>query len=85
MSTPKMRQVIVRMAPTYHDEVKETAASLGISVAELVRIAVSHWYVCDDGEKTLRRRIAHRVLAKKPSEHPDDYEERLAAVAEILS
>ncbi len=53
----KMRRFIVQMPPTVHDDVTAMAGRLNISVAELVRIAVSHWSLCEDGERRFRKQL----------------------------
>lgn len=57
---PKMRQVVVRMPPTYHDGIKELAAQNRVSVSELVRLALSDW-----GERYDRREVGHWVWDPK--------------------
>lgn len=57
-----MKRVLVNFPPTYLDHVKATANDMGLSLPELIRIGVSHWTVCEDGEESVRRKIAERVL-----------------------
>ena len=58
----KMRRFLVQLPPTVHDEIKDTAAAMGLSVPELVRIAVGHWSVCEDGEAAFRQMLIVRLV-----------------------
>lgn len=54
----KMKRILVQVPPTYLEDVDRIAGEMGLSRSELVRIAVSHWTVCSDGERSLRQRKA---------------------------
>ncbi len=60
--TPKMKRVLINFPPTYLDETKKAAAEMGLSLPELVRIAVAHWSVCEHGEEEFRRILANRIV-----------------------
>ena len=65
----KMRRFLVQFMPTVHDDIKDTAATLGLSVPELVRIAVGHWSVCEDGEAAFRKMLIGRLSESVPDPH----------------
>jgi hypothetical protein len=57
----KQKRVLINFPPSYLEDIDRRAADMGLSRSELVKIAVSHWTVCDEGENGLRRKLMARL------------------------
>ena len=64
----KMKRALIQFPPTYLEELDRIAGEMMLTRPELVRIAVSHWTVCADGERSLRQRKAEVLVGTIPQE-----------------
>ena len=60
----KQKRVLINFPPTYLENLDQAAYEMGLSRSELVRRAVSHWSVCDLGERAVCQQIANRALGE---------------------